>query len=173
MAGEREILTNKDLANGTTRRKAKDIPPDGRVAAHKSQGALQLSSAAACDDVHAQPAAQTGLDEIGAEEEVQARDDSAHHVVCAHHLRARVGPKGGKDVVLGRVGQAVKEQVDAEQQQTPGCLARRRPARRLLLVGAAVQRKDGYAGRDGRDDQVLVHGVALAEERDVQEHDGQ
>lgn len=36
-----------------------------------------------------------------------------------------------------------------------------------------MEGEDGDARGDGRDDQVLVEGVALAEDGDVQEHDGE
>lgn len=76
-------------------------------------------------------------------------------------------------MVLRAVGQAVEEQVDAEQQQAPGRAGALGPGGRRLVLLARVQREDGDARRDGRDDQVLVQRVALAEERDVEEHDGE
>lgn len=42
-----------------------------------------------------------------------------------------------------------------------------------MLLLARVQREDGDAGGDGRDDEILVQGVALAEDGDVEEHDGE
>lgn len=42
-----------------------------------------------------------------------------------------------------------------------------------LTLLTRVQREDGDAGRYGRHDHVLVQRVALAEDGDVQEHDGQ
>lgn len=160
------------MAYGATRGKAKDILPHGRVTSHEGEGSAQLASATS--NVHAQPVAQTSGDEPGAADEVQAGDEGAHHVVGAHHLGAAVGAEGLEDVVLGAVGEAVEEQVDAEQEQAPGrvgLVVVQRLA--LLLVLARVQREDGDARRHGRHHEVLVQRVAPAEEGDVQEHDGQ
>lgn len=109
--------------------------------------------------------------EPGAEHEVAQRDGRAHEVVGAHHLRTSVPLEGAEDVVLGAVGEAVKEQVNAEEEHAPGHIGVRVDDG-LLLLAARVQRKDGDAGRDARDDEVLVQRVALAKERRVEEHDG-
>lgn len=75
-------------------------------------------------------------------------------------------------MVLGAVGEAVEEQVDAEKEKTPRYVGLVRLGRPLVLL-ARVQSEDGHTGRDGRDNEILVQRVALAENGDVQEHDGQ
>lgn len=163
-------LTDEDLADSTTSSKAKNVLPHSRVAAHKVQSSRQFASASR--NVHANPLANARGNNERAEQEVRARDEGAHHVVGAHHLRASVRAEGLEDVVLGAVGEAVKEQVDGEQKHAPrhvGIVG----ARRLLALAARVQREDGNAKSDGRNNEVLVQRVALAEDGDVQEHDGQ
>ena len=165
--------TDKHLSYSTTSRETQHVGPDGRVARHELEGLAEL--AGATGDVHAEPLADAGLDEPGAEDQVGGGDGGAHEVVGAHHLGARVGLEGAEDVVLGAVGKAVEQQVDGQQQQAPGHVALRIVGRRVLLGAALlarVQREDGDARRHGRDHQVLVQGVALAEDGDVQEHDG-
>ena len=167
--GER---TDKDLANGAARRKAKDILPDSWIPRHEIQRGTHLPRATS--DIHTKPLPHAGGDEIRVEQEVRARDDRAHDVIGDHHLRPRVGAEGREDVVLGAVRQAVEQEVDAEQEEPPG---RVRPvvggafAAAVLLPAARVQRKDGHAGGDGRDDEVLVQGVPLPKHRDMQKHD--
>lgn len=168
-----EILTDKDLPDGAAEAEAQDVPPGARVARQEAQGGVQLAAAAG-DVCHAEPLAQGGADEVGAEQQVGAGQGGAHHVVGAHHLRAAVGPELGDDVVLGAVGEPVEEQVDAEQQHAPGRLpAVRRGLAALVLLAPRVQREDGHARRHGRDDEVLLQGVPAPEERDVEKHDGQ
>lgn len=140
------------------------------MAAHKVQSGRQFACTAG--DVHADPLPDTRGHEMGAGEEIRAGDESAHHVVGAHHLRATVRAKGLEDVVLSGVGEAVEQQVDGEKQETPRHVGLVRPGRLPVLL-ARVQSEDGDAGRDGRHDEVLVQRVALAENGDVEEHDGQ
>lgn len=167
------VLTYENLADASAERKAQHIAPHGPVAGQEVQRGGQLAGAAG--GVHTEPLAGRGVDEPGAKEQVGAGQGGAEQVVGRHHLRARVGLEGGEDVVLGAVGEAVEQQVDAQQQEAPGRLAavRGRAAAVLLATAAAVQREDGDAGGDGRHHQVLVQRVAAAEERDVQEHDGE
>lgn len=148
------------------------------MAAHEGEGLGELAGAAR--GVHAEPGAEAGADEPGAQDEVGGGDGRGHQVVGAHHLGAGVGLEGAEDVVLGAVGEAVEQEVDAEEEQAPGRVARLfRILSHVLFTAAAaagfprVQREDRDAGRDGRDDQVLVEGVAAAEDGDVQQHDGQ
>lgn len=167
------VLTDKDLPDGAAEAEAEHLPPGARVARQEAEGGVQLA-AAACDVGHAEPLAESGADEVGAEQEVGSGQDGAHHVVGAHHLRPAVGPELGDDVVLGAVGEPVEEQVYAEQQHAPGSLpavGRRGPA--LVLLAPRVQREDGDAGGHSRDNQVLLQGVPPPEESDVEEHYGQ
>lgn len=76
-------------------------------------------------------------------------------------------------MVLGAVGEAVKEQVDGEQEEAPGGVGVVGHGLAVLLLAARVQGEDGDAGSDGGDDEVLVEGVPLAEDGDVEEHDGE
>lgn len=166
---ERAKLTDKDLADGPARGEPQHVGPDAGVPGHEAERGLELARGPG--DVHAEVLADARVDEPGAEDEVGGRDGGAHEVVGAHHLRARVGLEGAEDVVLGAVGEAVEQEVDAEEQQAPAAIS---AATRTALPGfTRVQREDGDAGRDGGHDQVLVQGVALAEDGDVQEHDGQ
>lgn len=166
------MLTDKDLADGAARREAEDVLPHGGIPPHEVERGAELARTAR--DVHAEPVAQPRRHEVRAREEVQARDERAHHVVGAHHLRTAIRAERLKDVVLGAIRETVKQQVDAQQQQPPRDVGVVRLGRRRRLVLAArMQRKDGHAGRDGRDNEVLVQRVPLAEERDVEEHDGQ
>lgn len=60
-------------------------------------------------------------------------------------------------MVLGAVGQAVKQQVDTQQEETPGGARVVGPhRRRLLALLARVQSEDGNAECHGRDNEVLV-----------------
>ena len=76
-------------------------------------------------------------------------------------------------MVLRGVGQAVEEEIDAQQEETPGSIGILVDGRVLLLVLARVQGEGGDAGGDGRHDEVLVQRVALAEDGDVEQHDGE
>lgn len=138
---------------------------------HKGQRLGQLARRAG--HVHAEPLASARVDEIGAQDQVGGGDGGAHEVVGAHHLRARIGLERAKDVVLGAVGQAVEQQVDGEKEHAPRHVALLIRGRVLLGLLSRVQRKDGDARRHGRHHQVLVQRVALAEDGNVQEHDGQ
>ena len=106
-------LTDEHLANGTTGRKTQHILPHSGVSAHKVQRGGHL--ARTTRDIHADPVAQARGDEIRTDEEIRARDEGAHHVVCAHHLRTGIGSESLEDVVLGAVRQAVKEEVDTQE----------------------------------------------------------
>jgi len=72
------------------------------------------------------------------DEQIAHRQQRAHDVLGAHHLRARVGAEGREDVVLRRVGEPVEQQVDAQQQQPerarPVRVALARPLRRARVV---------------------------------------
>lgn len=48
------------------------------------------------------------------DEEIDGCEEGAEDVLGGHHLRAGVGfvARGGEDVVLGGVGEAVEEEVD-------------------------------------------------------------
>lgn len=144
------------------------------MSAHERERVLELAGAAR--DVHAQPLADAGVDEPGAEDQVCDHDGHAHEVVGAHHLGARVRLESGEDVILGTVREAVEQQIDAQQQQPPGAVPLRLRRRRRLALPALlsrVQGEHGDAGRHGRHHHVLVERVPLAEHGDVQEHDGQ
>ena len=72
------------------------------------------------------------------------------------------------DVVLSRVGETVKKQVDAEKKQTP-CTA----TVGSLLLGRrrVVKSKDCHTGCDECHNAVLIERVLAAEESNVQSHD--
>lgn len=163
-------LTDKHLPDATAQREPQHIPPHSGMPRQEAQRGLELP-AATPRHIHAEPLAQPRMHQPRAQQQVPARDHRPQQVVGRHHLRPRVRLEVAKDVVLRRVGQAVKEQVDAEQQHAPGGLAR--VAGGLVLAAARVQREDGDAAGHGGDDQVLVERVALAEHGDVQEHDGE
>lgn len=140
------------------------------MSGHEVKSSAQLTGAS--HNVHAQPVTKTRGDQPGAQKQVQSRNEGAHHVVCAHHLRAGVRAEGLEDVVLGTVGQSVEEQVHGQQQQTPGGVGLLRGLLLLVLL-ARVQREDSDAGGHGRNDEVLVQRVAPAVDGNMQEHDGQ
>lgn len=158
------------MAQGTASCETQHILPHSRVFCHKVNGGVHLASATG--DVHAKPLADSKGDERRAGNEVQGRHGSAHDVVGAHHLRPAKRAEGLKDVILGAVGEAIKQEVDAQQQQSPGQI---RLLRQLRLLGLfiRVEREDGHASGDGGHDGVLVNRVALPEDGDVEEHDGQ
>lgn len=170
MSWLRRKLTDKDLAQGTASCKAQHILPHSRVLCHEINGGVHLASAAS--DVHAEPLANSKGDERRASDEVQGRHGGAHDVVGAHHLRPAKGAECLKDVILGAVSEAIKQEVDAQQQQSPGQISL---LRQLRLFGLAirVEGEDGHASSDGGHDGVLVDRVALPENGDVEEHDGQ
>lgn len=138
---------------------------------HESQRLAQLARVAG--DVHAQPLADAGVHQIGAEDQVGSSDGSTHEVVRAHHLGPAVRSEGGEDVVLDTVRQAIEEQVDAQEEHSPGDVALVFGRGVLLALLSGVQREDGDAGGHGGDNKVLVQRISLAEERNVQEHDGE
>lgn len=158
------------MADGAAGCKAEDILPDSWVAAHEVQSGGQFTRAAG--NVHAQPFAYACSDEIWTGEEIKPSDECAHHVVCAHHLRTAVGAESLEDVVLCAVGETIEEQVDAQEEQAPNNVGLVRLGRLLALL-AGVEGEDGDASGHSRHDKVLVEGVALAKDGDVEEHDGQ
>ncbi len=115
----------------------------------------------------------------GGEQEVGGGEEGAEDILGGHHLRAGVGlvAAGGEDVVLGGVGEAVEEEVDGEKEEAPGAVCRlRRPLAGRGGGGGfprVVEGEDGDAGGDEGHDGVFVQRVALAEDGQVQEHDGQ
>lgn len=158
------------MAQRTASCESQNILPHGRVLCHKVNGGVHLARAAG--DVHAEPLADSKGDERRASNEVQGRHGGAHDVVGAHHLRPAKRTEGLKDVILGAVGEAIKQEVDAQQQQAPGQISLLRQLR-LLVLFVRVQRENGHARSDGSHDGVLVNRVALPEDGDVEEHDGQ
>lgn len=158
------------MTQGTASCKAQDVLPHSGILGHELNGGVQLASATS--NVHSEPLSNTGRDERRAAEEVKGRNDSAHDVVGAHHLRSAERAKRLKDVILGAVGKAIKEEVDAQQQQTPRDVCLLRPGG-LLVLAPRVEGEDGHAKRHGGHDQVLVNGVALPEDCNVEEHDGE
>lgn len=158
------------MTQGTTGCKAQNVLPHSGILGHEFNGRIQLASAAS--NVHSEPLSNTGRDERRAAEEVEGRNDGAHDVVGAHHLRPAERAKRLKDVILGAVGEAVKEEVDAQQQQAPRDVCLLGPGR-LLVLATRVQGEDGDTKRHGGHDQVLVEGIALPEDCDVEEHDGE
>ena len=94
-------------------------------------------------------------------EEVAGREEGREHVLRDHHLRAGeagVGLRGGEDVVLGGVGQAVEEEVDRQEEDAPAGLLGGGGGRRgdFLACSGVVQREGGYAEGDHEDDAVFV-----------------
>lgn len=143
---------------------------------HKSQRSRQLTLPDSAHRLrHAKPFAQRSLHQPRAQHQVQPTERRTHHVVGAHHLWATVRPKLAHNPVLRAVGQAVKQQVNTQQQHAPRCLPAHHGTTtttvRLLL--ARVQREDTHAHSHGGYHEVLVQRVLFAEERNVEEHDGQ
>lgn len=170
MRRRKKKLTDEDLAQSTASCEAQNIPPHSRVLCHEFNGGVHL--AGTTNNVHAEPLANSKGDERRASNEVQGRHGGAHDVVGAHHLRPAKGAEGLKDVILGAVGEAIKQEVDAQQQQSPGevCFLRQLG---LFVFAIRVQSEDGHASSDGGHDGVLVDRVALPENGNVEEHDGQ
>lgn len=158
------------MAQGTASCESQHILPHSRVLCHEVNGGVHLASAAG--DVHAEPLANSKGDERRASNEIQGRHSSAHDVVGAHHLRSAKRAESLKDVILGAVGEAIEQEVDAQQQQSPGQIRLLRQLR-LLVFFVRVERKDGHASSDGGHDGVLVNRITLPEDGDVEEHDGQ
>lgn len=162
--------TDEDLTQGTTSCKAQNVLPHSGILGHELNGRIQLASAAS--NVHSEPLSSTGRDERRAAEEVKGRNDGAHDVVGAHHLRPAERAKRLKDVILGTVGKTIKEEVDTQQQQTPRDVCLLGPGG-LLMLAPRVEGEDGNAECHGGHDQVLVDGIALPEDCNVEEHDGE
>ena len=80
---------------------------------HESERVLEL--ACAPGNVHAQPLADTRVDQPRTHDQVGDHDEHAHEVVGAHHLGARVRLEGAKDVILGTVRETVEQQINAQQ----------------------------------------------------------
>lgn len=158
-----ESRTDEHLANGTTGRKTQYILPHSGVPSHKVQRGGHLARTTRY--VHADPVAQASCDKIRADKEIRARDEGAHHVVGAHHLRTTIGSESLKDVVLGAVRQAVKEEVDAQEQESPRGVGILRNERLLLLAG--VESEYCHAGGHGRHHEVFIQRVPFLEDGDV------
>ena len=164
-------LTNKHLPDAPAQCKTQHIPPHRGMPPQKRQRRRQLPRAAR--NIHPEPLTQRRVHEPRAQEQITPGNHRRQQIIRRHHLRPGIRLERLEDVVLRAVGQAVKQQIDAEQQHAPRRLPRVRRRCVLLVLAAGVQREDGHAARHGRDDQVLVQRVALAEDGDVQEHDGQ
>lgn len=158
------------MAQGTASCETQNVLPYGRVLGHEVNGSIHLASATS--NVHAEPLADSKRNERRAGNKVQGRHGGAHNVVGAHHLRSAKGAESLKDVILGAVGEAIKQEVDAQQQQSPREI-RLLGQLGLLVLAIRVESEDGNASSDGGNDRVLVNRVALAENRNVEEHDGQ
>lgn len=80
-------------------------------------------------------------------------------------------------MVLGTIREAIKQEVNPQEEKSPRHICRLVHTAGLLraavLLTRGVERKDGYAGCDGQDDEVLVQREASAEDGDVEEHDGE
>jgi hypothetical protein len=161
-------LTDKDLADSTARSETENIFPDSGITSHKVQSSLEL--ARVTSDVHAKPLSETCRDQPRADDQVGTRDNSAHDVVGAHHLRARVRSECLEDMVLSAVCQAIKKEVDTQQQQAPCCACIVRPDLAALLL-SRVQREDSHAESHGRNHEILVQRISTAKDSDVKEHD--
>lgn len=108
------------------------------------------------------------------EQEIGCCKQSAENILSGHHLGAgvRFVPRGGEDVVLGGVSEAVEEEVDGEQEEAPA-VCRLCRAFRGGGFARVVQGEEGDAGGDEGHDGIFVERVAFAEDGEVQEHDGQ
>lgn len=74
-------------------------------------------------------------------------------------------------MILGAVRQAVKQEVDTEEQETPRC-ASIVGANLATLLLSRVEGEDGHTEGYGRNNEVLVERIATAEDGDMEEHDG-
>lgn len=160
--------TDEDLTQGTTSCKAQNVLPHSWISGHEFNGGIQLTSTTS--DVHSEPLSNSSRNKRRAAEEIQGCHDGAHNVVGAHHLWSAERAKGLEDVILRAVGEAIEEEIDAQQQQPPRNVCLLRPGG-FLVLAARVEGEDGDASCDGSNDQVLVDGVALPEDCNVKEHD--
>lgn len=135
----------------------------------KRQRRLQLPRPAG--HIHAKPLPDRRPDQPRTQHQIPPCDQRPQQVIRRHHLRPRIPGERAKDIILRAVRQPVKQQVNPQQQHPPGRLPG--VAAGLVLAAAGMKREDGDAARHGRDDQVLVQRVSLAEQGDVQRHDGQ
>lgn len=105
-------LTDEDLADSTACSEAEDVLPNSRISCCEGERSLEL--ACVTSDIHTKPVTNTSGHEPRAADEIQSCNECAHQVVGAHHLWSRIWSECLEDVILGAVGQAVKQQVNTE-----------------------------------------------------------
>lgn len=152
------VITDEDLAETATDSKPENIQDNLRMLGNKCESICQF-----------------GAPRV--KEEITQSEHGREGVQRGHHLRPTHDTLGGarEDVVLDRVCEAVKEQVNAQQEHAPHDVLLRVPGAGLFrcLGIRGVQGEDGDTGGDEGYDSVLVDWVFTSEERDVQEHDGE
>ncbi|KAL9036366.1 MAG: hypothetical protein Q9214_006165, partial [Letrouitia sp. 1 TL-2023] len=164
----RQRVVDEDLANGAAGCETKGVPGDGGVRADKGDGGFELIGAGRGNT---EDRKKRGVGKERGDEKIQRCEQSREDVLRDHHLRARVRAKGGEDVVLSAVRQAIEEEVNEQEKETPYGVIFDRTGRGRFF-GRLVQRKDGHAGCNERDDEILVQWVALPEYGEMEKHDG-
>ena len=109
------------------------------------------------------------------DQEVCSRQHGRKHILRDHHLRpaeARIQLRRGEDMVLRGICQTIQKEIDTKQEDTPAGRARIRSSN-LLTRSRVVQAKSRHAEGDHQHHAVLVQGVFLAEDGQVQDHDGE
>lgn len=135
----------------------------------KCQRARELARIPA--HIHAEPLTKGCRNQPRTKKQVTPRENGRKQVIRRHHLGARIRLERLEDVVLRAIGQTIKQQVNTQQEHAPGRLAAMR--RKLLFSSARVQRKYRDTAGNSSNDKVLVERIALAEDGDMQEHDGE
>lgn len=108
----RQCVVDEDLADSAAGGEEDEIFGDGGVGADECKGREEFVGRGGGDGKEGEDGC-VGCDE-GREEEVDGCEGRGEEVLRDHHLRAGVRAEGGKDVVLGAVGEAVEEEVDSE-----------------------------------------------------------
>lgn len=101
----RESVVNEYLADSAAGGEGQDGGENGGVAGYESEGGGEF--------VGGRGGRERGGREKGGEEEVECREEGGEDVLGDHHLGAAVRAVGTENVVLGRVGEAIEEEVDA------------------------------------------------------------
>ena len=103
-----ERVEDEDLADGSAKTKTKDVGADSGVQPDKRQSRGELVWRRR-DDKR----------KVGRDEKVAACQDSTKEVLGNHHLRTSVWTISGENMVLCAIGEAIEQEVDGQEQQTP------------------------------------------------------
>lgn len=155
----RQGIENKELANSTARRKSKNVFQRLRVAREERNSPKQLSLSGGGNGEGEEVMHNAALRDMRHNQEVCGSQYSGEHILRDHHLGpGEAGVQLGRreDVVLCGVGQAVEEEIDGQQEDTPSGGSRLLLSGDFLASSRVVQTKSCDAEGDHQDNTVLI-----------------